>query len=229
MDEQKYVQEGHRIRLLQRYLTCGVSGLDEHELLELLLHFAIPYRDTKQQAKTLIAYFGGIDKVFEATAEEIESAGVPHVKKRAAALITLFRDIKTYIAETDPNEQTQIRNTDEAARYVVPLFEGISVEKFYIVCLNQKSKILCRELVSEGTNRSVEIIMNKIINAIITSMATKVLLAHNHPSEMKNPSLEDVVQTQYITKRLSEMEIGVEDHIIVVGNDYISMKERGFI
>lgn len=229
MDERKYPHEGHRMRILQRYLTCGVSSLDEHELLELLLHFAIPYRDTKQQAKMLIAYFGGIEKVFEATAEDIENAGVPHVTKRAAALITLFRDIHTYIDETDRTGKTQIRNADEAIRYIVPLFEEENIEKFYLICLNEKGKILCRELVSEGTNRCVEVIMNKIINVVITHAAERVMLVHNHPSGMKNPSLEDVVQTQYIAKRLEEMEVAVEDHIIVAEKECISMKERGFL
>lgn len=229
MDKQKNTHEGHRTRLLQRYLNSGVLSLNEHEMLELLLHFAIPYRDTKQQAKTLIAHFGGIENVFEATAAEIESAKISHITKRAAALITLFRDIQNYIAETDRKEQSQIRNPDEAGRYVLSVFEEYSIEKFYLICLNQKGKILCKELISEGTGSSVEIIMSRIVGSVITHKATQVLLVHNHPSGMKNPSLEDVVQTQYIAKRLGEMEVSVADHIIVAGKECISMKERGFI
>ena len=97
MTEQKNLNAGHRNRLLQRYLKNGISSLEEHEMLELLLHFAIPYRDTKSQAKMLIAEFGSIENVLNARAQDIENMKLPYVTERAAALITLVHAFQTHI------------------------------------------------------------------------------------------------------------------------------------
>lgn len=225
----KNMNDGHRTRLLQRYLKNGISSLEEHEILELLLHFGIPYRDTKQQAKELISHFGGIENVFNANAAAIENSNTPYITERVAALITLVHDIQKYVENKNSVELSYIKSYEDAGRYALSVLEDAVVEKFYIVSLSPKSKIVYTELISEGTSRSVDIVMNKIINSVVIHKASKVLLMHNHPSGKVNPSLEDMTETKYIEQRLNEIGVSLSDHVIVADGKYISMRNRGFI
>lgn len=228
-DGNKNINAGHRARLLQRYLNNGISSLEEHEILELLLHFGIPYRDTKSQAKLLISHFGSIENLFNAAPREIENANIPYITERAAALISLVHDIQKHINDLSKEERKYIKNFDTAGEYAMSVLEDSAIEKFYLVNLSPKCKIIYTELISEGTGRSVEIVLNKIINSVVLHKASQVLLMHNHPNGKLNPSLEDITQTKYIEKRLSEIGVGLSDHIIVAGGKYLSMRNRGFI
>ena len=89
--EKKAQMKGHRERLRDRYLEQGLDSLQDYEVLELLLQFAIPQRDTKDEAKKLIAHFGSLPDVLDASYEEILNANVPRVKETAATLITLIK------------------------------------------------------------------------------------------------------------------------------------------
>ncbi len=228
MAEQKNLNAGHRNRLLQRYLKNGISGLEEHEMLELLLHFAIPYRDTKSQAKMLISEFGGIENVFNARAEDIENMKLPYVTERAAALITLVHSLQTYVAASKP-DKNYIRTHDDAGKYAVKLMHGLATEKLYIVNLGSNHRIIKTELISDGVGGSVDIILNKIISSVILHKAVEVLLIHNHPNGSTNPSLDDITNTNHIERRLREIGVTLSDHIIVADDDYSSMRNRGFI
>lgn len=229
MAEKKNMNAGHRQRLLQRYLKNGISSLEEHEMLELLLHFAIPYRDTKKQAKILISYFGSLENVLNANVKEIENTQTQYVTERAAALIMLVHDLQRYMEKANKTEQIYIRNYDAAGEYALSVLEDSAVEKLYLVNLSPKCKIIYTELISEGNSSSVDIVMSKIINSVILHKAAQVLMMHNHPSGNLNPSLEDITQTKYVEKRLREIGVTLSDHIIVAGGEYISMRNRGFI
>ncbi len=229
MTEQKNLNAGHRNRLLQRYLKNGISSLEEHEMLELLLHFAIPYRDTKSQAKMLIAEFGGIENVLNARAQDIENMKLPYVTERAAALITLVHALQTHIETAGKQNKNYIKSHAEAGEYAVQLVKGLATEKLYIVNIGPNHRIIKSELISDGAGGSVDIILNKIISSAILHKAVEVLLIHNHPNGSANPSVEDIKNTNHIGRRLEELGIALSDHIIVAGDDYSSMRNRGFI
>lgn len=229
MAENKNINAGHRARLLQRYMRNGLESLEDYEMLELLLHFAIPYRDTKQQAKMLISHFGSLKNVFNADAGEIEKAEIPYVTGRAAVLVAFVNDIRKHLECTDKIEEWILRDYKDAGEYALSVLADSAIEQFYLVDLDPKCKIIYTELISEGVTHSVDILMNKILNSVILHKASQVLLMHNHPNGTANPSVEDITQTLFIEQRLKELGIRISDHIIVAGEKYVSMRNRGFI
>lgn len=220
---------GHRMRLLNRYINNSISALEDYEMLELLLHFGIPHRDTKQQAKELISHFGGIEKVFCATVSEIENVKLPYITQRVAALIMLVRDIQKKLEFTSMCDTKYLKDVSDAGKYAVSVMTGKTNESFYVVNLTSTNKIIHTELIATGTEYSVDIVMSKIINSVVLHGAAKVMLLHNHSSGNSKPSLDDLIQTRYIERRLDEIGISLSDHIIVSNGKYTSMRSRGFI
>ena len=220
--------EGHRERLLNRYMREGIENFAPHEVLELLLHFAIQRKDTKAIAKELLGEYDSMKELFNAEIEDIVSKKVPNVTRRTAALIKLVSDIQRYIS-AEVSEKQYIKDERSAGEYALSLLKNLTKERFYIVNMDNRRRIICTELISEGTAASVKPEIRKVIESVLRHNATHVMFMHNHPSGVENPSKNDVELTRDMRRLLYEIDVKLFDHIIVAGDKYISLKGRGLI
>ena len=221
------VHDGHRERRRQQFLTHGLDAFADHEVLELLLFYAISRRDTNPIAHELINHFGSLSAVFTASVEELES--IPGIGPQAASLITLLPAVFRRIRLSAEGENQIFTTTEQMGAYFLDLFFGQRSEVMYQACLDGKGKVLCCRRLSEGGSAAAECNVRRIVEIALRCNAAGVVLSHNHPSGVALPSREDFVATSQAAEALAAIGVQLVDHIIVADSDFVSMAENGSI
>ena len=219
------LHEGHRQRLKERFIKNGLADFEEHNILELLLFYAVPRNDTNELGHRLLKTFGSISNVFDAPIEalcKVEGVGI-----HTATLIKLIPQICN-IYNIDKAENIKIINTPaDAGAYFIPRFMGKMEEEVHVLLLDDKKKLIQSEMISKGTISAAALSIRKIVDAVLRNNATSVVVAHNHPAGVAIPSTQDITVTRKIYIALKSMDIKLLDHIIVAGDDFVSMQESG--
>lgn len=215
----------HRKRLRNKYLTKGMDMLSDDQALELLLFYAIPRIDTNPLARRLIAHFGSLTSVLEASVPELMQ--VEGIGENAATLLSMITPLgrRYMLGRNDPG--AVLSTTQACGEYLVPYFFGARTELVYLLCLDAKCKVLLCKQLEEGTVNSATFSIRKAVEVAINSHATAVVLAHNHTSGMPQASQADFDCTNQLRKALEPLEITLSDHIIVTDSSFISMAEMG--
>ena len=219
------VHQGHRQRLRERFLEEGLENFKEHEVLELLLYYCIPRRDTNIIAHNLIDRFDTLAGVLEAPPSELKK--VEGMGDGAATFIALLQAAERYYLVNKQDDGKPMTSVEACGRYLVPKFRNLRNESVYLLSLDAKCKMLSCRLVGEGSVNSAAVPIRRIVEMALEAGATSVVLAHNHPSGIALPSPEDVQTTRRLAMALSAVEIGLVDHIVVADEDYVSMAQSG--
>ena len=217
------IHAGHRQRLKERFLKEGLDNFEEHQVLELLLFYGVPQRDTNEIAHELIRKFGSLSRVLEATPEELEE--IKYVGDNVTTLFRLITAVARYYQVNCAMREQILTSIDACGKYLVPFFYERQREAVFLLCLDAKCKVLACEKVGEGGINSAGIPVRKIVEVALKHNATSVILAHNHPSGLAIPSGEDIQTTRRVALALDAVEIGLVDHIIVADNDWISLSQ----
>ncbi len=225
MDEVN-MHKGHRLRLKQRFLDQGLDGFTDVQVLELLLFYAVPQKDTNELAHVLIKTFGSLSRVLEAKPEDLKS--VSGISDHSATLLCLVTQLARYYQVNCANRIEQLTTLDACGEYLVPRFFGRDKETVFLLCLDAKCKVLCCKELGEGSVNSAGISIRKIVETALNANATTVVLAHNHPSGIALPSDEDVQTTRRVFAALNAVEVYLADHMIVADGDYVSMAQSGY-
>ena len=210
----------------EEFLSMGDSAKTaDHKLLEMLLFYGIPQKDTNPIAHTLIKTFGSFHAVLEADVTDL--CKVKGMTKNAACLIKLLLPLaKTYV--TDKYDGGDLLSSyDDICYYFVANFFGVHKEQCSIICMNHAGKVLYYDVISEGDIDSVGISIRTVMEKIIQTGATAIALAHNHPSGFALPSKSDIAITAAISKALKTVNVRFVDHVIIANDDYISMAQSG--
>lgn len=217
--------EGHRRRLRERFLAGGLDAFHDHEVLELLLTFAIPRRDVKPAAKALLDHFHSLSAVLDAAPEALRQ--VSGIGVHAAVLLALIpRLLERYHKDRWRAVKT-LSSTQEAVRYLMGHFEAERIEVFCLLALNSQNGLIAMERLQEGTVNRTAVFPRLVVEAALKHRATAVIFAHNHPSGDPLPSAADRQMTRKLRRLLQELDIAVHDHIILAGTQYYSFAERG--
>ena len=220
------VHDGHRERLRKRFLTEGLDNFTDIQVLELLLFYCIPRRDTNELAHRLLDRFGSLSQVMDTNVEELMS--VEGIGENAALFLKLVLEAGRYYSVDKAKECKILCNIDECGRYMLPFFDNRGQETVYLLCLDAKCKVLCCQMVGEGSVNSAGVPIRRVVEMALAANATTVVLAHNHPSGLALPSHEDVVTTKRLAAALDGVEIVLADHLVVADRDYVSMVQSGY-
>ena len=220
------LHDGHRQRLIQRFLEEDLDNFEPHNALELLLFYAIPRKDTNELAHVLMDTFGSLKGVFDAPYEELIK--VTGIGPNTAALLKLVPSLtRTYYSS---DARSVILDTSEkSGEYFLPYYIGQTEEVVRLACLDAGGKVISNQILHRGSANAAEVNMRKIVNIALRNNAMGVILAHNHPGGLPLPSEEVVATTKSIREALMPMGILLMDHIIVAGQDYVSMARSGII
>ncbi len=210
--------EGHRRRLRERFTKSGLAGFHDHEILELLLTYAIPRRDVKTIAKDLLSEFGSnLASVFDAPAEDLQR--VEGIGENAAVLIGLMpRLFDSYQSSRWVRNET-FDSTESAVSYLRALLGTQRNEVFCVLALDSKNRLIAVESVQKGSVNRTAVFPRQVVEASLKHRATAVILAHNHPGGAPLPSAADRQLTRRLKKILGDLDIVVHDHIIIAGHD----------
>ena len=194
-------------------------------MLELLLYYAIPRKDTNPIAHALLERFGTLSQVLEAPAEEL--AKVSGMGDSAATFLSLITSVGRYYLVNRTMQETILPTIEKCGQYLLPYFYGRRNETVFLLCLDAKCKVLCCKEMGEGSVNSAGVPVRRIVETALGVNATSVILAHNHPSGLAIPSDEDVNTTHRVALALNAVEIGLVDHIVVADDDFVSLAQSG--
>ncbi len=221
------VHKKHRSRMRAKFREHGLDAFNEHEILEILLYYCIPRKDTNELAHEILDKYKTLANVFDATPEELmNETGVSEV---TATLLSMIPKLSQAYDNSKWRKHNYLKSTEEYGQYAVSLLKDKQKEEFVLVCLNSNRLVRWSGTILKGTIDSTEAYPREIVNKALSYKATKVILAHNHPGGTLAPSVSDKESTKILIEALGGIGIEVLDHIIVSGNRYFSMKEMGFI
>ncbi len=219
--------DGHRNRLRKRFLSLGLDALQDHEVLELLLFYALPRKDTNGLARKLLQHFGSIAAVLEAPLPELKAVG--GIGENAAILLHLVTPLSRRYLLSRTEKGICLDSTQACGEYLMPYFFGAQEELVYLLCLDAKCKVLACRLLQSGNVNSATISLRKAAEIAMSCNASSVVLAHNHTSGLALPSKADMETTAILKSTLEPLEIMLADHVIVADGDFVSMADNGFL
>lgn len=219
--------DGHRARKRKQFQENGLEIFPDHEVLELLLYFAVPRVDTSPLAHRLLEHFGSLEAVLSAPMYELKQ--IKGMGDGGATLISLILPLVRR-ARTEASRKMVILNTSEdAGAYFSELLFGLRDERMYEACLDAKGKVLRCAVVADGTTDTMSIDLHKITELARHCSASGVVLAHNHPSGVALPSEDDKAATVLAGEALRKIGVQLVDHIIVADGDCVSMRDSGML
>ena len=219
--------KGHRQRVKKRFLTDGLDGFEDHQILELLLFYAIPMKDTNELAHRLIERFGSLAGVLDARPEDL--CAVAGISENAGILLALLPALARRYQQQKVRDKTLLNSTARAGEFAKALFTGRLYEAFYVICLDSQNRVNHAALLQEGTINEAPVYPRLIVETALRHQANSIILAHNHPGGSNRPSQADVNVTKNIRAATEAIAIAVVDHIIVAGEEYYSFAENGIL
>ncbi len=223
----------HRAKLRQRFIDDGLDGFPDHNILEMLLFYALPRGDTNEIAHRLLnSYHGNISEVLGADVESLRK--VPGVGENAAVLLSMLPQVFR-IYRQELMERKGIFGRSDVEQYIANRFTGENVERVLIACLDNRwnligdefqakhgGKVNC-EFVSTGSVNFSLVDRRAVIETCLRYNATAAIIAHNHPRGSALPSRDDLNTTVDIKRSLEVIGVRLIDHLIVAREDYISL------
>ncbi len=225
--DNKNPHAGHRGRVKARFLEEGLGAFADHEVLELLLYFGIPQKDTNLLAHQLLEQFGSFRQIFEADYEQLRQ--IPGMTASAALLLTLIPQLSRRYIQTTEEMDGLLNSTDKIGHFFVSRFMGQTAEEICLLCLDSSCRLVRCETLSEGGVNGFEISPRRIVEVALQCKATNLILAHNHPGGTARPSSQDIRNTQALAPLLQRLRLELLDHFIISGEDYVSMMELGYL
>lgn len=217
------IHSGHRERMKHQFLKNGLSSFEAHQVLELLLFYSVPRKDTNPLAHTLLNKFGDLPHVLDAPVEEL--CRINGVSEHTAVLLNLCSQLVPRYHLERQSSITYFPCIEDVGSYLEPFFLNEKNEKTMVLFLNNRMELLDCTVLSTGTITGTSARAREISELAIRKQATGIILAHNHPAGFAFPSEQDVQTTKFLVRALKMMEIALYDHLIFSPFDYTSMQQ----
>jgi len=218
---------GHRQRLRDRYARAGFDGFAPHEVLELLLTYAIPRRDTKPIARALLGRFGSLAGVL--AAEKAELMAVPGIGEQAATLLTMLLPLMRLYQQSQLEQMPDLSRAEQRRAYCRALLMGERYERLYVLALDASGRLLGKRLISSGDEGETAVYPRLIVSALLRAGAAGAVLCHNHPDGNSAPSRADIEMTKALAHMLRPLGIALHDHLIVGADSCLSLAAQGLM
>lgn len=218
---------GHRARLRKRLLGGGAEALADHEVIEYLLMTAIPRRDVKPLARTLIERFGSLAGVLNADAGALEQH--PGMGETSAAALKIVALAARRLARAQVREQPMLGSWQALIDYLTIDMAHLTVERVRVLYLNAQNMLIHDEHVGDGSIDEAAIHPREVIRRALDLGATALIVVHNHPSGSPEPSRADIDITNRIAEAGRLLGIAVHDHVIIGRLGHVSLRSKGLI
>lgn len=218
--------EGHRDRLRARLLDAGAQALRDYELLEVLLFAAIPRRDVKPLAKSLLAEFKGLWEILNATPERLREFGL---SDNVIALLRAVGATGLRASRSVVMNKPVLNNWQRVIDYCRDAMACENKEQFRLLFLDRRNCLIAEEVQQRGTVDHTPVYPREVVQRALEVGAGALILVHNHPSGDVAPSKADIEMTQAIQKACAPLDIAIHDHIIVGRNEVASFKSLGLL
>lgn len=217
--------DGHRSRLKNRFMKSGLDDFEPHNVLELVLFYSVPRRDTNPIAHRLINRFGSLSAVLDAKPEELMK--VEGVTENTAVLLSMLPQVARKYLEDKADTSNLVGGINDIGKYLLPKFVGRTIETMMLASIDNKGKMISCSIIAEGDSTKASVSKRRIMEEAIRVGAERVVLAHNHPMGFAIPSDEDIDFTEKIYAMLKGIGIELIDHIVFAQDDFVSFAASG--
>jgi DNA repair protein RadC len=217
----------------ERLKECGAGALAPHELLAIILRSGTQGESVVVMAQKLLAHFGSLKAVFEASSEDLQKIkGLGPAK--ASQLLACFEIARRVNEKTIDDEKRSLQSKPvtspaDIVEQIKSKIVNYTKEQFLVMSFDTRNRILGTDNISTGTLTASLVHPRETFESAIRRHAASIIISHNHPSGDTEPSEEDIKITRRLTEAGKVMGIEVLDHIIVTKNSYFSFKEKGMI
>jgi len=218
---------GHRDRLRQRFLKAGPDGVQDYELLELILFGVIPRRDVKPLAKSLLHKYGNISAVFAATPEDLQD--VKGISENAAIALKTIQAAAHQMLKDNVMEKPVLGSWQALLDYCHATMAYEKKEHFRLLFLDKKNTLIADEVQQSGTIDHAPVYPREVVKRALDLGATALILVHNHPSGDATPSRDDIEMTKELSKVAAALGVTIHDHIIIAHSGHASFKSMGLL
>ncbi len=214
----------HRLRVRNEFLANGFSdSTPPHKILEMLLFYSIPRKDTNEIAHALLNRFGSLPAILEASSSELMT--VDGIGENSAALIKLMLPIFRRYENSKSYKGKEFHSMDEICEIIQKKYIGFSNEVFAVTSFDSKGRITAFDILNQGDSAAVGITTRSVVEKVLERKAACAVISHNHPNGNALPSPADVETTKRILLALSHINIKLLDHVILCDDDYVSMAQ----
>jgi DNA repair protein RadC len=208
----------------EKLARVGAMALGDNELVALVLGTGTRARGALLVAQDVIAMAGGVPGLLRIALDELDRIPGVGASRAARLLAAVELGRRTLFGEGD--ERPQMRSTKDLVAYLLPRYGGGAVERFGVVLLDQKQRVIRSAILSTGTAEASICHPRDVFRAAVLASATSLAVFHNHPSGDPLPSAADRVMTRQLVDAGELMSIDVIDHIILGSTTYFSFKEE---
>lgn len=226
-DGEVNLHDGHRERLRERFAeNLDFNGFSEHEVLELMLFYALPRVDTNELSHTLVNTFGGLFGVLNAPLTELSA--VSGLGRKSALFIKL---IMRMCVEYNISLQhgINVNNYEKLCSYVRYQFSYEKEECAKLFCVDKGGDLSVPFEIGRGLAHKTHIDLRKTMLVITNTGVQSIVVAHNHISGLPEPSKEDIVITRRLRQMIEPIGVTLLDHLVVTDSGIVSMRERGMM
>lgn len=218
---------GHRQRLRERFLRSGNDGLQDYELLELVLFRAIPRRDVKPLAKHLIETFGSFAEVISAPVERLRE--VEGLGEAAVVELKVVQAAALKLSQARVLNRPVLRSWAKVVEYCTASMAYGDTEQFRVLFLDHKHTLVADEVQQKGTVNHTPVYPREVVKRALDLGASGIVLVHNHPSGDPTPSRADIDMTKEIEDAGRGLKIQLIDHLVIGRGAHVSFRQAGLI
>lgn len=211
--------------LRRRFMHRSPDGLSDGELLELLLRYSRD--DAGEMARKILERFPNIAVIMEADAEDLST--VEGMDEDTVLLLRLIPELHRRYFLSRSRAQKRLTDSRDYGNYLQPYFYGARDEMVYLLLLDAAGQVLNCRLLAKGSVNATGVPIRRLVQEALTANATGIVLAHNHPCGIALPSKEDVELTLRLREALEIMDLTLLDHIIVADDDFVSLRDSGYL
>ena len=218
--EKKNIHKDHRQRVRDSYLKTGIDAMADHNILELLLFYCIPLKDTNPIAHELIEKYHDLNGVLDAPIKELEK--INGIGENAAVMIKLIRDICSKYHDNAINNKVNLASSERLYDFIRMKYLGETREIVYLLSLDAHGRLKHCIKVADGTPSTAVSDNRSLVELALRFDVTNAIIAHNHPNGFATPSQADIAATEAIAKLFSTVSISLVDHVIVAEDEIFS-------
>lgn len=217
----------HRQRLRTRFREGGANAVPDYELLELVLFRAIPRRDVKPLARTLLDSFGDFNRVITASPQRLRE-----IKGVGEAIITELKIVEAAahrMARSRVLQRHVLSGWDALLDYCHTTMAHRETEQFRVLFLDRKNTVIADEEQAKGTVDHVPVYPREVAKRALELNASALILVHNHPSGDPTPSQSDISMTEQVNAACQTLGLTLHDHLIIGKSTELSFRAEGYL
>lgn len=225
MEKKINPHENHRARMRARVKANSLESLSDHEVLEFLLYPFIPRKDTNAIAHALIAKFGSLAAVLDSDCTALRS--VKGMTENAALYLSSMPSLSRRYNSGKIGEKPKLETRGQIVEYLKSFMTTLEEERIYAICIDSAGRLKERCELGKGSSDDCKLRVKELVMLCQNSQTKYVCLAHNHPSGIAKPSVEDIEFTKWAVTAFEIMDVLLIDHIIIAKNDSYSFLQDG--